>query len=718
MANEAVQNGSPTEKRGGGPKEYPLTDKIRQEAGVKCIYDREGSDTKVVVKFDDGTPLTVDFADEIKCTDIFKRDVKDIGKKPEIAQIIIPVLHSIKAEKMAALEIEQKQRREEEVAAALKAAADNEEAEEEEKEVRKETVCKYSSHPMLRLDESNDVYLYETAIIRGAAGFVGYDRRTRKIVIKKSIKDQWNNLHLSPYQGGSHEPYRFTSEQELQGYIDRVFHITLDEIWDLVHEWVVKCYDTDDEHINNLVTALIIFSYFTDKIGITPYLFLYGESVTGKGAILKIMELLGYRFAGMSLSSAAGIYRLLGDVEAGQVSMFLDEMSYLDRDPILIELLKLGYESSAKIVRNFDVTSAELASQKYFYPFCLKVYAAERLPKAHLVGGFMTRTFFAETFYGVPQLMIKEIAAQPSDPENAKILSEIDDLRKLMFAYRLVHYGDTFPKVESKLYGRHRELTIGNLTLFAGTNKFDIVKRTLYNYIAPQIEAKTDSFTVYMATLIKHLGKVVHDPANKRKLDSLLLDEFEKSFNEEMQQLQKAEESDETFYTLPTPATEYFDIVTLESDLIWEAIKRVLPGAEEVSYTYSSSDREDEDDNTSNNKKKNRKSNSNSNTTTKSSSSSTGRKVIRSNLFYEVSWSNSLPRALRVMGGKPERQKHAGRRVWIMSGTKIARFERSYSQSLQEISSIKKSKKKDRERFGVDGGDGVTLSTRQPPKFR
>lgn len=680
----------PSAAAGSQPKEYLIAESTKQH-GVKRIYDRLDSETKLVVELADNVPITVDFENEQKCFDIFKRDIKDLGKSDETMHAAMTELHRIITPKMEVYLLNKKLREEREAEeAANRLIAETEE--EPELELRKETVCKYTPHSNLRYVDNNDVYLWECVIVQGKAKFAGYDRTKQQAIFKKDITDTWRNFQLSPNRDDSHAPFEFASDQEIQEYIIKARQATFSQLWDMIYDWVQKCYDTDDEYINTLVTAFIAFSFFFDKIGVTPYLFLYGPPITGKSALLKIIELLGYRFAQMTLTRAAGIYRLLGDVEPGQVNMYMDEMSYLDQDPLLLELLKMGYEISAKVPRNFDVTSAELASMKHFFAYCIKIFASEKLPRTYLLGGFKTRTFDVETSYGVPEIDIKEVARTRDLPEHAAIMEKIDSLRKLLFAYRLVHFGDVFPKIETKLQGRHRELAIGSLTLAYGTDKYEVVKKTFYHHISAQMEGKLDSLPVYIATLVKHLEKVVSDPANKDKPDTVLLELFQASYHEAMRK-----EQEEVLLELANSDNEpvkYFDTVTIDSDLIWEAIKRVLPGAEEIDYNPNRWNEYDEyDNNNENDNKNNVKSKDAKNKKFKRNTNS-GKKVIQSSLFHDLSWSKSLPSVLHQIGGKPGKNVRGGKRMWVIDGKKLARFEKSYAQVIKELTSVKDEGKK------------------------
>ncbi len=653
-----------TEKK--APKSYDVDESARA-LGIQSITDTEDSETEICITVNN-IPYYADLANSWKKS--IWADMTTSGFSVEQKNAAMQSLFPIASQKRTIIKqvIEHQSK-------------EGEKEAEGDKSFKNEFVCKYSG---LRKNDKNAIPLYESVIIQGKPLFAGYHPITNSLDVRPTITDVFRNYKLSPYVERSHAPYEFRSLEELKEYMALAKRKTLGELWCNVYYWVNQCYNTDNKYELGLITSLIIYSYFVDVFGITPYLFLHGESTTGKGPILKIMELLGYRFSGMSLGSAASVYRLLGDVEAGQVSMFMDEANSLDQNLMLVEACKLGYVIDATIPRNFDVMSAESASMKFFFPFCLKVFAAERLPNPYIVGGFMTRTFFIDTFFGIPALNIKEIAANPDKPHHAEILNKIAHLRKLLFAWRLMHFADKFDDIDLRLVGRHRELSIGTLTLFGNTDVYDIIKQTFYKFIEPQITAKTDQLSVYMATLIKHLGKAyaaVQTDEDKKKDDGSIIHTFADSFKKELRNEQDVIDGKITEEFKPIDATECFTELVIPSDLIWDAIIEVLPGAKEVDY---GNDRE-EHSSSSSNDKSNKK---------KGGSSNSRQKAIVSELYSDISWQRSLPKALRAIGGSPSKKHDSrnGKRAWVFDSRKITRFENSFRKSSIEVESVLKNK--------------------------
>jgi hypothetical protein len=98
-----------------------------------------------------------------------------------------------------------------------------------------------------------------------------------------------------------------------------------------------------------------------------------------------------------------------------------------------------------------------------------------------------------------------------------------------------------------------------------------------------------------------------------------------------------------------------------------------LPGAKEVDYGN------DDEGRTSNNKNKGSKSR---------------QKAIVSELYSDISWQRSLPKALRAVGGMPSKKHDSrnGKRAWVFDSRKITRFENSFRKSSIEVESVLKNK--------------------------
>jgi hypothetical protein len=223
--------------------------------------------------------------------------------------------------------------------------------------------------------------LWETVKIGGHYHLVSYDSTTDKLrfTTELPIEDE-NNLTLVPYTEKATDPYSFVSLQEFQHILQKARRETLGALFVKVHKCVETFYDTDNEAHTNLIAADICFTYFQDKIGKTHYIFMHGKPGTGKGSVLELFNQVSYRGVTITNANAPNLYRLIGDLEKGQVVIIIDEANGLENDPFLQEVLKTGYKGNARVARMLDASSAAHSKQRYYYTYCFKIIAANKLP--------------------------------------------------------------------------------------------------------------------------------------------------------------------------------------------------------------------------------------------------------------------------------------------------------------------------------------------------
>jgi hypothetical protein len=341
---------------------------------------------------------------------------------------------------------------------------------------------------------------------------VSYDSIENKLRCVESLQDTTRaDRMIVPFaMDGAVEHYSFDSIDELKQIIQTAKLHTASNLFLKVKDWASKFYDTDTEEYINLIAADTVFTYFQDRIGITHYIFIHGDPDQGKGAILEIFNQLGYRGASVASATPATIYRMLGSLEKGQITLLIDEANRLEDDDFMLTILKVGYKGNAKVPRSIDSQSSD-AKIEHFFAFGIKIIAAEKLPAQWKTGGFLSRCLKIKTAPGDPDLIISEIVDNAGDPKNAKIMQELTKLRKLLFAYRLLHYSEPIPDISIKgIIGRDRELIKPLLRLFnthgGGDDQvFDTIKKTLHYYVKERNKDKVESLEAAVLYRIKAL---------------------------------------------------------------------------------------------------------------------------------------------------------------------------------------------------------------------
>ena len=197
-----------------------------------------------------------------------------------------------------------------------------------------------------------------------------------------------------------------------------------------------------------------------------------GSPGSGKGAILSTMKALGYRVVLASDMSGPNLLDILGSLEPCQVTIAEDELDDIDDDVIKKKLYKVGYDINGQVPRNLDGnTSAR--SNRWYYVYCFKIFAAENPLESKSLAGLNDRMFRLESIKSNPKFSIKTVLDQMQKPESKQkpkyknIISKIVYLRNLLLIYRLLHHEDIIEEVPLNIDGRAWELTNPQIFLFA-----------------------------------------------------------------------------------------------------------------------------------------------------------------------------------------------------------------------------------------------------------
>lgn len=175
----------------------------------------------------------------------------------------------------------------------------------------------------------------------------GKAKLSREILL--SLPDNDIDIILRPLLKWSYisKEYDFSSEAEINAYIERVKKLTLDDLYNWVKSVWKKYIDADDFHIV-ICAADTFFGYFQDKLGTTHYLLFVGDNDVGKTNNLTVFQHLGYRALCDIDITPATIYRFQGSIEEGQGIILEDEIDDIDDQREKKKLYQGGYNSGKK----------------------------------------------------------------------------------------------------------------------------------------------------------------------------------------------------------------------------------------------------------------------------------------------------------------------------------------------------------------------------------
>ena len=94
----------------------------------------------------------------------------------------------------------------------------------------------------------------------------------------------------------------------------------------------------------------------------------------------------------------------------------------------------------------------------------------EELPDYKKIKGILDRSFVFRFIVGNVEYNIKDVMKYAGDPKFKPLHDELIDLRKLLFAFRMIHHKDVIPDLNLNVKHRNAELTKPLLRLFSSRN--------------------------------------------------------------------------------------------------------------------------------------------------------------------------------------------------------------------------------------------------------
>jgi hypothetical protein len=364
-----------------------------------------------------------------------------------------------------------------------------------------EIVHKYSS--------KGQAPLREAAIIAGIPYFIRIKvlekRNEDAITVEPYIEEATKKLRPPfaeecPYV----YPYEFKTMEEPNRYLRRAKGESIDTLYQKIKS-LASLFNDVDENTLALLTANALGSYFQDRYSTLHYLNVLGDNGTGKSAFGDTFECLGYRAVKITNATEAFWFRVFGTNEAGQVTIIAEEFDRIDERSQIMAMLKEGYHPNAKVPR----MNNENTKMDFFLPFGFKIMIAERSPNEDKAKGLVDRSFTIKTYKGLPKYDIKEVRNPQGSKERQQLLDQILDLRKVLLAYKLLHFKDPLPEVDVGLDGRDKELCKPLLQLFFGLGAsketLNEIEKALKHFLDIKNNRKADSQEALVYPIIANI---------------------------------------------------------------------------------------------------------------------------------------------------------------------------------------------------------------------
>jgi hypothetical protein len=342
--------------------------------------------------------------------------------------------------------------------------------------------------------------LHESILLEGRPVFLKYEDGNLKVI--EHIEEINRIIRAPSHEEYPYEPYEFTSKDEIQSYLEQAKQASIESLYLKAKELVQ---DYNDQDHNKLVVFAtdIIFSYFQDKFATTHYVSVVGDNDSGKSSLGITFEATGYRPVYMTDPSAANIFRCLGTIESGQCTIILDEADKIDKSPEMMAILKTGYQLNGKVPK----INTNTLRQEFFFTYSLKIIISERSMSLTEAKGVYDRTFSFTAYAGDPTFDIKETLNPQGIVACQSRLDQLRAFRKLMLIYRLVHFHDKIPDIDTGLKRRNRELCKPILQLFhdSGMETQTEIKSMLEHFLAIKKYRKENTIEVFLLPLIINL---------------------------------------------------------------------------------------------------------------------------------------------------------------------------------------------------------------------
>lgn len=325
----------------------------------------------------------------------------------------------------------------------------------------------------------------ESVIVNEKPAFLIIDTDTGKFSVKGRITTPAGIVRPLKKGEAGYRAYQFTLE-EIEGIND--CKISLKELLEETYEQAGK-YLAVPVRDRILVTGNLAMTYSQEWISTVHYPYFVGEYGSGKTTAISLCGILGYRCLVTGSMTYAGIYNTLGNDEEGEGTIAEDEAQDMDKNKS--SLYKDSYKKGKTVPR---VRGANFTHVTYFNAFCCKWFAGTGTPDDD---GLRERLAVVRMLGGKPEKNIVDAYS------NKDLMRPLQILRNRWLCWKMQNIKNGFPKIESGLEGRDRELWNDFLSLFSGTRfEEDAVKTSEY-YLGQRHDAISDRVEPKILTVIK-----------------------------------------------------------------------------------------------------------------------------------------------------------------------------------------------------------------------
>jgi len=288
-------------------------------------------------------------------------------------------------------------------------------------------------------------------------------------------------------QDSPYKPYEFTKSE----FDERKNNPpTKENILERIEPIIDKYIDTTK---NNKIIILVdtLLTYFQDHVNTVHFLYIVGDTESGKSTIGHLMKELGYRVQYQTDLNYAGIYNFYGTKEEACGTIIEDEAQDLGLNKDKIRLYKNSYTRGSKQAIVVGKDTANSKHQEYYATFGFKVFIGEQIPNDK---GFRERLVILRMNTGFPDANIK----RPTSQER----KELESLRKDLLFYKVYNIREQLPQVETGLVNRDEELFADVIRITSGTKYEEQVRKVVKHYTKERQDSIHNSLESKLMQLI------------------------------------------------------------------------------------------------------------------------------------------------------------------------------------------------------------------------
>lgn len=324
----------------------------------------------------------------------------------------------------------------------------------------------------------------ESILLNSKPMFLFFDTKSKKIGIVDRIETGVIVYVPLEKENYGYDPYIFSGTE-----LDELLasNLTKEGLLSEIAEIVEIYLDARDE-IKNLVIGDLFLSYCQEWIRTIHFIFAVGETESGKSTLVYLFKLLAYRCLYGTNIPAADVYNFLGTSEEGAGTIAEDEAQDISFDRKKIRLYKNSY---AKGARQPIIDMKSGRRQIFYWTFCLKIFAGERLPYDK---GMIERLAICFMKQGKPKRNAKRLTA-----EEQQVFSK---LRNKILVWKLENLENGLGTIQSGLEARDQELYEDFLRVMSGTKYEQDSKKTVQYFVKQRHERIWNSLEAKICRLV------------------------------------------------------------------------------------------------------------------------------------------------------------------------------------------------------------------------